>query len=72
MGLCIFTMCLAEAPIFHFTESLFALIPVPIVLHIVLGVYVLRLFLYAGGHPVLCPGRVCAAALPLCRWAAGA
>ena len=48
MGLCIFTMCLAEAPIFHYTESLFAIIPVPTVLHIVLGVYVLRLLLYAG------------------------
>lgn len=48
MGLCIFTMCVAEAPIFHYTESLFAIIPVPVVLHIVLGVYVLRLLLYAG------------------------
>ena len=48
MGLCIFTMCVAEAPIFNYTGPLFAVIPVPVVLHIVMGVYVLRLLLYAG------------------------
>ena len=50
MGLCIATMCLAEAPIFHYTEALFAIIPVPLVLHAVLGVYILRLLLYAGAY----------------------
>ena len=57
MGLCIFTMCVAEAPIFHYTESLFAIIPVPVVLHIVLGVYVLRLLLYAGELALLWVAR---------------
>ena len=58
MGLCIATTCLAEAPIFHYTEALFAIVPVPVVLHIVLGVYILRLLLYAGAFPLADQGTV--------------
>ena len=50
MGLCIAVMCAAEVPIFHYTEDLFRVIPVPVALHVVLGIYILRLLLYAGAH----------------------
>lgn len=50
MGLCIACMCAAEVPIFHYTDRLFEIVPVPVALHVVLGIYILRLLLYAGAH----------------------
>ncbi|KAK9796993.1 hypothetical protein WJX73_010487 [Symbiochloris irregularis] len=46
MGLCIATMCAAEAPVFHFAGPIFDTLGLPLTLHLVMFVYVLRLCLY--------------------------
>lgn len=46
MGLCLTVMCAAELPIFFFIGRLLSWLGVNIALHMVLGVYILRLVLY--------------------------
>lgn len=46
MGMCLTTMCMAEVPVFLFTGRLLRWLGVNAVLHMVLGVYILRLVLY--------------------------
>ena len=76
MGLCLTTMCAAEAPVFHFSGPLFDAVGLPVVLHAVMGAYVLRLCLYASLSFIGSPWAV----LPIevlhgltfgCAWAAG-
>ena len=76
MGLCIATMCAAEVPLFHFAGPIFNFVGLPQTLHIVMGVYILRLCAYGSLSVFGTPWAV----LPIellhgvtfgCAWAAG-
>ena len=76
MGLCLFAMTATEAPLFHFAGRVFDYVGLELTLHVVLGVYILRLCAYGSLGLVGTPWAV----LPIellhgvtfgCAWAAG-
>lgn len=76
MGLCIFTMCATEAPLFHFAGPIFDFVGLSLTLHIVMGVYVFRLCLYgsmalAGTPWAVLPIEMLHGVTFGCAWAAG-
>lgn len=76
MGLCIATMCAAEAPLFHFAAPIFNTLGLQLVLNMVMFVYILRLCLYgflplAGTPWAVLPIEALHGVTFGCAWAAG-
>lgn len=76
MGLCIATMCAAEAPVFHYAGPIFDRLGLPLTLHMVMFVYVLRLCLYGilsvfGTPWAVLPIEILHGVTFGCAWSAG-